>query len=406
MPPADDEQWRINFRTATHLSHPVGSASGAEPILVVLGQLDPLMRRGLQQVLNEGRGFRLADASLDGLALERVDFGEGPTVAVFDEATVAEPPVPARLRSVRPTIGVVVLAHRPPLGFCLRLLSAGASCVSKDVSAADMLAAIRAAADTGRAFVFANGHLVERNESSAGHALVSDETNSAVAPDRAECVRRLLADEHAVADEILGYGLAAWHLGLIGTGSDVERVLKSLQLELDCQLLCVQHDASSVCAWLGGQRKSVMHGLDRLASAKWPESLAIGELLEGLEGWRRTHREALAALPIARRRPQRLTRCADVALEAALLKDDVLTRSLRDVYLAPLDGLGIGGDAARKTLSAYFEAGHNVKVAASRLGVDRRTVWYRLNRIAELLGRSPGEPRAELEIALRVVAPE
>ena len=45
-------------------------------------------------------------------------------------------------------------------------------------------------------------------------------------------------------------------------------------------------------------------------------SSAIGEPGKGLDGWRLTHRQAQAAMRIALRRPQRLTRYADVALLA------------------------------------------------------------------------------------------
>jgi DNA-binding NarL/FixJ family response regulator len=406
MSSADDEQWRINLRAATHLSHSAGSMSGAGPVMVALGQLDPLLDRGLQQVLSEDQGLRVTDTGLSSAALERMDFDGRPTVAVLDEAIVSGSSALTDLKAAQPTIGVVVLAHQPPLAFCLCLLSRGVNCVSKATSAPDMLTAIRVASDIRRAFVLVNSQLLERSDSPTDYTHVSGETNNTVALDRAEGVRRLLTDERAVSDGILGYGLTAWHLGLIGTGSDTERILKSLQSELDCQLLCVEHDAESICAWLGGQQKSVIRDLARLASVKWPKgaSLAVGEPREGLDGWRRTHREALAALPVARRRSQRLTKCADVVLEAAVLKDDVLMRSLKDVYLAPLDSLGIGADTARKTLSAYFATGHNVKAAADRLRVDRRTVWYRLSRIAERLDRLPGEPRAELDVALRVEA--
>jgi DNA-binding NarL/FixJ family response regulator len=404
MSSTDDEQWWINLRAATHLSHSAGGKSGAGPIMVVLGQLDPLMYRGLQHVLSEDLDLKVADTRLDSAVLEQLDSGRGTTVVILDETAAVELSTLEHLKAVQPAIGVMVLAHQPPLGFCLRLLSAGINCVSKDISAADMLTAIRIAADARRAFVLTNGRLIERSDFPIDYAPSSDETND-TAPDRAEQVRRLLVEERP-SDEISGYTLNKWHLGMVSTGSDAGRILRGLQAELDCQLLCVRHDNGSVWAWLGGPRKSVMRDLNRLASAKWPAgtSLAIGEPREGPEGWRTTHLEAQAALPVARRRPQRLTRCADVALEAAVLKDDVLARSLEDVYLVPLNSLGIGGDAARKTLSAYFETGHNVKVTAYKLSVDRRTVWYRLGRIAEQLGWPPGEPRAELEVALRVEA--
>jgi hypothetical protein len=51
-----------------------------------------------------------------------------------------------------------------------------------------------------------------------------------------------------------------------------------------------------------------------------------------------------------------------------------------------------------------YAAGHNVKVTADQLELDRRTVWHRLDKIATGLGWSPEVRRAELEVALRLEA--
>jgi sugar diacid utilization regulator len=206
----------------------------------------------------------------------------------------------------------------------------------------------------------------------------------------------------------LGYELDAWHLGMIGTGLGVGQAVRAAVAGSACELLCVPHDEQSVWAWLGGQRKAVTGATKRLRSARWPAgvTLAVGELREGVDGWRWTHHEARAALMVAPPKPQGVTRCADVILEAAMLRDGTLARTLRDVYLSPLDELRIGGQVARDTLRAYFAAGRSTRDAADRLKVDRRTVWYRLDKIAKGLGWSPEERGAELEIALRVEALE
>ncbi len=220
---------------------------------------------------------------------------------------------------------------------------------------------------------------------------------------RAERVRRLLAGGLVDSAE-LGYELDVWHLGVIGTGMGVGQAVRGLAAELDCQLLCVSHDEQCVWVWLGGCRKAVVDDVKRLMSTRWPTGvwLTVGEPREGVDGWRWTHQEAHAALLVAKRKPQKFTRCADVVLEAATCRDDVLARTLRDAYLSPLDDLRIGGDTARETLRAYFAAGHNISVTADRLKVDRRTVWYRLEKIEQRLGCPLEKHRAELEVALRL----
>jgi DNA-binding NarL/FixJ family response regulator len=48
----------------------------------------------------------------------------------------------------------------------MRVMAWGASCLAKDVSAADILEAVRIAADGRRVFADIDGHLVERNSPS------------------------------------------------------------------------------------------------------------------------------------------------------------------------------------------------------------------------------------------------
>jgi hypothetical protein len=76
---------------------------------------------------------------------------------------------------------------------------------------------------------------------------------------------------------------------------------------------------------------------------------------------------------VALRRPKPFTAYDEVALSAAILRDEDLVTYLRDVFLAPLSCSRVGGDALQDTLRAYFESGRNVSSAASVLGVSRQT---------------------------------
>src|ERR1019366_2130810 len=131
-------------------------------------------------------------------------------------------------------------------------------------------------------------------------------------------------------------------------------------------------------------------------------SLAIGEASVGIDGWRLTHRQAQAAMLVALRRPQRITWYSDVALLAAVLRDQELARSLVEVHLSPLEDQKDGGAVARRTLRAYFAAGCNAATAAAALGVNRHTVERRLHTVEEKLGRLLHTCHAELEVALRL----
>jgi DNA-binding NarL/FixJ family response regulator len=146
-------------------SRSVGEPSdrGVGRITVVLGYFDALVSRGLTQILREDRDLRIIGTDLDNATLGHAAARWAPRVAILDEASVVEPSVLERLRVAQPAIGIVVLAHRPARACGMRLLAAGASCISKDVSAADILAAVHSAAEDRRVFVPSDGRLVERS---------------------------------------------------------------------------------------------------------------------------------------------------------------------------------------------------------------------------------------------------
>jgi hypothetical protein len=223
---------------------------------------------------------------------------------------------------------------------------------------------------------------------------------------RAEIVHQLLADERVGAAELaeLSYDLDGWHLGMIATGAQVGKAVRALAAALGCKLLPVAHGSEMMWAWLGSQRRAAFVEIERvlLAGEYVHLSLAIGEPGRGAEGWRQTHREAQGALLVARHRPRKLTRYLHVAPEATALRDDGLADSLIETYLAPLEGMRIGGRAARKTLRALFETGHNVTSASFALKVDRSTVHRQRAEIERRLGCRLHDHQADIEVALRI----
>jgi DNA-binding PucR family transcriptional regulator len=85
-----------------------------------------------------------------------------------------------------------------------------------------------------------------------------------------------------------------------------------------------------------------------------------------------------------------------------MLGDDLLTTSLRRLYLAPLSDERDGGAVLRETLRAYFAADRNGASAAAALRVTRQTVNNRLRVIEERLERPLSACATELEAALRL----
>jgi hypothetical protein len=220
----------------------------------------------------------------------------------------------------------------------------------------------------------------------------------------ADAVEKLLVGEPVDTSKLDYEFEGHWHLAVIGSGAGAAKAIKTLADALDRELLSMDHGEQTVWAWLGGRRRLGPEEVERVLSKGGPEtlSLAIGEPAKGLDGWRLTHRQAQAALWVALRRPQQLTRYADDLLLAAALRDDVLARSLHEIYFLPLCDQRDGGLVARDTLRAYFTTGRNAATAAALLGVDRHTVQRRLRKIEERLGRHMHTCYPEMEIALRL----
>jgi DNA-binding PucR family transcriptional regulator len=130
--------------------------------------------------------------------------------------------------------------------------------------------------------------------------------------------------------------------------------------------------------------------------------LALGDPAQGLVGWRLTHRQARATLPIAVRSSKPVVRYADVSLLASIMQDDLLATSLREQYLVPLSYERDGGQIFRSTLRAFFAANRNISAAAASLKVSPRTIHNRLRAIEERLGRTLSTILPEIETALRL----
>ena len=219
-----------------------------------------------------------------------------------------------------------------------------------------------------------------------------------------ECVKSLLAGELVDHSE-LGYDLDAHHLALMAKGEGSPEAMRVLAGRLGRRLLAVCREEEPIWAcWLGGRRpleaEQALRALGEISLDR--VFVTVGEPGEGLSGWRLSHRQAKAALPIAERRGQAILRYADVTLLASILRDDLVATSLRQLYLEPLERARDGGKVGRETLRAYFAAERNISSTAAALGVDRRTVTNRIRAIEDLFGRPLKDFATELETALRL----
>jgi hypothetical protein len=223
---------------------------------------------------------------------------------------------------------------------------------------------------------------------------------------RAQIVRRLLRGENVDSEDldVLGYKLdSRWHVGLVLSDLKATQGVVALQNN-GAALLAVDGDDETTWVWLGWEVEPSTESVS--ASLRSISSLhgSVGKPRLGLEGLRRTHAEAAAAWPIARRGASHLVECSRVTLEAALLGASVLGPLHQETYLEPLNSLRISTDDAKATLTAFLASGRNIASTSASLEVRRSTVERRLDAISDALGRPVHSCLPELELALRLDA--
>lgn len=139
------------------------------------------------------------------------------------------------------------------------------------------------------------------------------------------------------------------------------------------------------------------------SSGAW---LAFGGMADGLDGFRRSLRQAerAKAVVLAGRRPQRLAFYAEVA-PIALMADD--PEALRAFVGAALGELAVDDERTawlRETLREFLARSRSYVTTADAMMLHRNTIQYRVTQAMELCGRSLDDPDTvvQVQIALEV----
>jgi hypothetical protein len=201
----------------------------------------------------------------------------------------------------------------------------------------------------------------------------------------------------------LNYHLRGWNLGLIAWGGHPETAIAAIGRRLERPALCVKVGDRTAWGWFGGRATFGPESWQRMRRTRIPggTSIAIGEGGAGVEGFRRTHRQAREAQRIGMALRSRFTRYSDVAVEALALRDHDAACQFVEQVLGPL-GHARNAGKLRQTLAAYLRCGFNASATASSIGINDRTVAYRLKIIEGLIGRPLTSAWFELEAALRL----
>jgi DNA-binding PucR family transcriptional regulator len=228
---------------------------------------------------------------------------------------------------------------------------------------------------------------------------------------RAEMVRAILAREpldEETLDGRLGYDVRRRHVAMrISSRTSEVRGLERAAREAAAAVasgdpLIVPSGAASLDVWSGGYDAVDTTRLERYEP---PEGIrvAFGTPAHGLEGFRRSHREAVQAARVAslaRDLGRQVVGYAQIELVSLLANDLPRAREFVATRLGPLAAAGEPSQRLRETLRAFLAAGGRSVRAAKELYVHQNTVAYRVKRAEELLGRRVNDEPLELMCAL------
>ncbi len=211
------------------------------------------------------------------------------------------------------------------------------------------------------------------------------------------------------AEERLGYRLDQTHTAVViwsaEPDSDVRRVdgvAAMLGKERTIRPLTVMPGESTKWVWLPGTDDIDRELLRGAVDPCGPVQVAVGAPAEGVEGFRRSHLEAVAAQRMVARlnSPQRIVFFDEVHM-VALMTTDV--ESAEQFVRQVLGDLAHASTEIRDTVLAFVEENGSVQRVAARLYAHRNTVVRRMTRAQELLPRPLAQNRVQVAAALQVL---
>ncbi|MCD5422498.1 helix-turn-helix domain-containing protein [Rhodococcus pyridinivorans] len=229
---------------------------------------------------------------------------------------------------------------------------------------------------------------------------------------RAAYVRGILGDDEfdvSTTDMRLGYDLTGDHRALVlarhpdATDSPpLDSTARALAGALTSTgPLVVRVDVDTIWCWISTRDSRPV------PAAQAPVLAGLGRPSTGLDGFRRSHRQACEALRVARLAGSGAGTVVDfgqVEVTALCSSDPAQCRTFVADALGRLAADTDDARRLRETLHVFFECNSNFRAAAARLNVHHNTVRYRLDQAEALLGHPPGEDRLRLELALHLSA--
>ncbi|MGA2393059.1 MAG: helix-turn-helix domain-containing protein [Candidatus Lustribacter sp.] len=169
--------------------------------------------------------------------------------------------------------------------------------------------------------------------------------------------------------------------------------------------LFVALDEASAFIWLPlGTRARIERECLAVELMRRPGTFAaLGEPESSLDGFRRTHEQAVSAALVARLNahpPARAIWYADIAPIALMSANLDATRKWVAEALGPLAVDGERQAGLRETLRVFLANGSSYAATAKELGLHRNTAQYRVRTAEDMRGRPLREGRLDVELAL------
>jgi DNA-binding PucR family transcriptional regulator len=216
-------------------------------------------------------------------------------------------------------------------------------------------------------------------------------------------------------ERALGYRLDQHHVGFVAWVDDptvpdalgrIRRVIGGLDRALGCTAasLVIPVDESSAWTWLPS-KQSVARAEELEGEMKGEPavSVAVGEPGRGVDGFRRSHDQAVSARGVALAAGEQrsaITPYVDVAPITMLCAD---LDSARAWIHETLGGLAVDSsrnEGLRETARVFLQSGGSYTATAEQLFLHRNTAQYRVRKAEEVRGRPLRDGRLDVELAL------
>ncbi|MEB3068646.1 PucR family transcriptional regulator [[Mycobacterium] vasticus] len=237
------------------------------------------------------------------------------------------------------------------------------------------------------------------------HQLLSDEDVGADADVLEAAIRYPLKHVHLAL--VMWYDKSDSESGIALMESFIRRAAESLGAQQSWLFLPL--DQTTGWAWIALPPGVAPDAVSRLQvfvdSATAAPAVAIGNPLPGVDGFRRSHRQAQDAYTVATTPgsgARRVISAGDpgVALAALLGKNVAAAAEWVAEVLGPLSEATDSDNRLRETLRVFLRSGSSYTAAADELHLHYNSVKYRVQRAVERRGRPVEKDRSDVEVAL------